>query len=456
MGNYLLTKGTIVGFDPPAVSEEDLRIQDGTVKERGKGLSAQAGESVVSLSGKLILSGLVCAHTHLYSSLGRGMPPPKIAPRSFPEILQQVWWKLDRALDEESVYLSALIGAVEAVQCGTTVLIDHHASPSCITGSLSLIQQALQEVGVRGILCYEVTDRGGVKERDEGLEENERFLRECQAKRIDADQEDRAAVSGWGKRFWGGVVGAHASFTLSDDSLQRCAQMAREFSCGVHIHGAEDLCDLQDASQQHGKPLFERLLAAGLVGEGSIFAHGTHLEMTELESLQALGGWVIHNPRSNMNNAVGYARVRAFGQHAALGTDGIGADMFEEARIAYFKSQDARTPLSPSRVLQLLSGGHTLASRLLYLPPGSFGQLEMGNPADLIVLDYEPPTPLTKENLAGHFLFGISSRHVESVMVGGKWVVKQREFLSFGVKNKYEMARKAAESLWVRMENVKV
>lgn len=431
--SLLLTNGVSVSFEPAAIAAEDLRIKDGLIVSRGRNLTPDKGETVINLAGRLILPGLVCAHTHLYSVLARGMPSPSIPPANFLEILQRVWWKLDKALDEESIYMSALVGGMEAALSGTTCLIDHHASPNAISNSISIIRDALAEIGLRGILCYEVTDRDGVERRDKGLEENKRFLAENK------------------NPMFKGMAGAHASFTLKDESLALCAEIAKEYKTGVHIHVAEDLLDEEDSQNQYRCALIDRLSKAGIISPRAILAHGIHLSKEEITKVGDLGGWLIHNPRSNMNNHVGYAKASFLGRNSALGTDGIGSNLFEEIKFAFFKAQDAGAPLSGEDCLNFLSGGHRLASLLFDY---SLGKFDMGCSADLVILSYEPPTPLTKENLLGHLLFGINPSHVESVMVRGDWVVKDHRLCKVDGKVIADKARRLALKLWDRMSQM--
>ena len=267
-----------------------------------------------------VTPGMVCSHHHLYSALARGMPAPPRQPTKFVEILEQVWWRLDVALDAEMIRWSAMLGAMEALQCGTTAIIDHHESPSCIEGSLSIIAEACAEVGVRTNLAYGVTDRHGGEGAARGLAENERFLRD-------------------GGR---GMVGVHAAFTCTDDTLQRAAGLAAELGVGVHIHVAEGPDDA-DAGQR----------LQGLAREDWWLVHCVHLD-------RELPGTIAHNPRSNMNNSVGYARPAVRPNRIVLGTDGIGADMLEEARLAYVRLREDDVLASPDTVWQWLDNGYAL------------------------------------------------------------------------------------------------
>jgi putative selenium metabolism protein SsnA len=436
---YLLKDGTLVRLDPPSVERCDLRVEGSLVTLRADRIEVEAKDEVVDLKGKLVLPGQVCAHTHLYSALARGMPAPPRTPGNFNEILELIWWRLDRALDEESIYCSALAGAIDAARAGTTCLFDHHASPSAIGGALQIVREAVEQVGIRAVLCYEVTDRGGRGAADQGIAENRSFIEWC-AK--EATGTELAA----GARFRA-LVGAHASFTLSDASLKACAELMREFNAGFHIHAAEDMCDVKDAHERYGMGVVERLAKASALNSKTILAHGVHLDEREIETANAANAWFVHNPRSNMNNQVGYAPVAKFGPRVLLGTDGIGADMFEEARFAFFNGRDARGGLAPDAWMRVLANNQRLASELF----GSrLDVLESGSPADLIVVDYDSPTPVTSGNLAWHLMFGISSANVESTMVGGRFIIRERA-TQLDTDSLYRRIRAASDSGRVSM-----
>jgi len=433
MSKILIKSAELLSLQPPAIEAGDVRIHGDRITEVGPSLSAFSDEEVVDASGRLLMPGMVNAHTHLYSTLARGMPAPKSSPRNFLEILQQVWWRLDRALDEESIYYSALIGGIEAVRNGTTTLIDHHASPNCISGSLSIIRQALAEVGIRAVLCYEVTDRGGEKQRDLGLEENDDFL-----------------VHRQGDNLFKGLVGAHASFTLSEHSLRACAELARRHKSGVHIHLAEDPCDAEISAKEFGAAnVVQRLADCGILSEKTILAHGIHLSPQDLEIIMQHRCWLIHNPRSNMNNSVGCAAVQSFGSQTSLGTDGFPSDMFEEARLAFFKGRDASNGLSPAGYLGFLANGLELCAGIFQEP--FRGIISVNSPADLILLDYHSPTPMNASNVAGHVLFGIKSDHVTDVMIAGRWVVREKQVPGIDIAEVYSNARVAAATLWQKI-----
>jgi putative selenium metabolism protein SsnA len=425
----LLKGASLAAFDPPLVERADLRLDGGRIVERRASLAPLDGEELVDLAGHLVIPGLVNAHTHLYSALARGLPAPPSPPRSFVEVLERVWWRLDRALDADSVRVSAQVGGVEAALSGTTVLLDHHSSPSFVRGSLLAVRRALEEVGLRSVLCYEVTDRNGEAGRRDGLEEN-----------VDFQATSQSPLTR-------GMVGAHASFTLSDDALRGLVEAVQRTGSSLHVHVAEDRADVEDCRARYGMGVPERLHRHGLIIARTLLAHCVHLTPAEVESAHAHGAWIAHNARSNQNNAVGYAPTASI-RRGALGTDGIDEDMLAEARAAFLRMREAGRGDALEATLQLLAGGHRLASALFGLP---FGKLDAGGPADLVVLEYDPPTPLHTGNLAAHLLFGIDRRHVRSVLVAGRWVVRDRRLVGVEVPAVYARARSEAERLWQRM-----
>ena len=266
--------------------------------------------------------GLVCAHHHLYSALARGMPAPPRTPSGFVEILEMVWWRLDRALDLESIRWSAMLGALEALERGCTAVIDHHESPEAIEGSLTVIADACAEVGVRVNCAYGITDRHGADGALRGLAENERFLSD-------------------GGR---GMVGVHAAFTCTDGTLEAAAGLAADMGVGVHVHVAEGPGDADAVDRLRD-----------LAADDWMLVHGVHLPDDH-----GLAGTMVHNPRSNMNNAVGYARPARFANPVALGSDGIGADMLDEFRLAYVRQRENDVTASPETAWGWLATGWDL------------------------------------------------------------------------------------------------
>lgn len=425
-----LANATLATLSPPSLWTGDVTICRGRIVAAGTVPEEETG-TVVNCAGHLVMPANVCAHTHLYSALARGMPAPPKTPHNFPEILEYIWWRLDRALDAETIRYSALIGALDAARCGTGALVDHHASPNFIAESLDLVADALEEVGLRGILCYEVTDRGGIDRRTAGLEENARFIR----------SNSRPLMRG--------MVGAHASFTLDNVTLRCLAELADEVGTGIHIHVAEDVCDEEDSLRRAGKRTAFRLADAGILSPAAIAAHGVHLDADELDEIKSHRSWLVHNCRSNLNNGVGRAPVAAFGSRAALGTDGIDHDMFSESRTAYFRGREEDLSAYAEQYASLLARGAELIGEHFSAP---FGRLDPGAAADLIILAYDPPTPLTEQNLAWHWMFGMASHLVRGLLVGGEWVIKDGEFCNVDEEKIRAVARDQASSLWQKME----
>jgi len=407
---------TLVQLDPPRVERGDLRQQDGRIVALGGDVAGEPHDETVDCDGAVLMPGLVNGHTHLYSALAVGMPAPPKSPTNFHEILRYVWWRLDRAHDPASVRTSGLIGALSAVRSGTTTLIDHHASPDAIDGSLSVLEEGIAAVGCRAVLCYETTCRNRPTEAREGLAENERYIRVCQER---ADGKFAA------------LVGAHASFTLDEQALAGCVDLARRLGVGVHIHAAEDPVDERLTRQLFGSGLLDRFQRHGLLDlPGAILAHGTHFADAEVARINEHQATITmaHNPRSNMNNGVGYAAVVRFARPPMLGTDGIGADMFNEGRTALFKSHDAQRAIAFDGPLVMLGAAARRASESLGV---KLGVLEVGAAADLVLTNYRPATPLSAENLAGHFLFGMGPEQVRDVMIDGWWALRGGKIVTF-------------------------
>lgn len=294
----------------------------------------------------MTLAGFVNAHTHIYSGLASlGMPPPRNAPANFLEMLEGVWWRLDRAIDERSLRAAARLYIAEALRHGTTVLVDHHESPTFIEGSLDVIADVCEELGIRAVLCYGATERNG------GPEEATRGLAEC-----------RRFIGANHRRLVRGVVGLHASFTLSDDTIREAGDLCRDLDTVVHVHVAEDRADVDDAIRRGYHGPIERLHALGGLPAGSILAHGVHLDAAQVRKADALGCWIVQNPRSNRHNKVGYPRALAESARVALGTDGFVSDMREEMSVL---SEDALAHGEDADVVgRRAAGGRTLVAEI--------------------------------------------------------------------------------------------
>jgi putative selenium metabolism protein SsnA len=295
----LIVNGTLVtwGDHSRIVENGALRIADGVIADVGSADELKArypGEDAVDVNGQFVMPGNVCAHTHFYGAFARGLAIPGPAPKDFPEILECLWWPLDKALDAEAVRYSALVCLVDAVKHGTTTLFDHHASPNAIDGSLDIIADAVEEAGLRAVLCYEVTDRDGRAKAEAGIAENVRFLKAAQQCPLVA-----------------AMFGLHAGLTVGDETLRKCVRAVLGLDTGFHIHVAEHEVDEYHSVQQYGLRVVDRLQQAGILGPKTIVAHIVHTDTWEQALLRETGTWIAHQPRSNMNNGVGAAPLDA-------------------------------------------------------------------------------------------------------------------------------------------------
>jgi putative selenium metabolism protein SsnA len=385
------------------------------------------------------MPALINCHTHPYSTLARGIAIPGRAPRNFPEILKKLWWRLDRALNLDDVYYSALVGLIDSAKCGVGTLVDHHSSPSACPGSLDRIEQAFREVGLRGVLCYETSDRNGSASAAEGIQENVRFL------------ERQSSNSGDG--LVAGSFGLHASFTLSDRTLRRAVEANESLRAGFHVHVAEDRCDVDDARRRYRKSPVMRLRDMGILDDRSLAAHCVHVSARDIAALARRHINVVHNPQSNCNNAVGMARLLEMfraGVLVGLGSDGYTPRMWDEFKAAFHvqkvREGDPRVAYAEAYAAALLNN-RTIARKIW---GWEIGRIETGARADLLLVDYFPPTPLNSGNLFGHFLFGIANAPVDSLLVNGRYVLRAKECVTVSARDVAEKAMTRARALWER------
>lgn len=395
--------------DPEVLVEDvDLRIADNRIVERDLTLAPQPGEEVVELGGATVLPGNINCHMHLYMSLTAGAPQPPHEPRDYKETLSEVWWNLDHSLDKEAIFLSVAAGAWDAVRCGTTLIFDNHSSLSYVRGSLDEVERAIALVGLRASICYEVTDRAGRGLRDTALEETERYL-----------SRRRDTPDGVVPQFRG-VVGAHASFTLEDRTLERLAALCDRHDVATHMHLGESPEDREISAKRGWPAPVERLLNSGLVRPGSLLAHGVDLNEQETARLDEAGAWLVHCGRSNMNSGIGRARLRHWGNHVALGTNAVDVNMWGEMRTTYMRGRETPPPdLDHDGAAKFWLGGYRLARRHFGEP---FGSLRPGAPADFIILDNFQKTPLTAGTWMSHLLYDFHPWDIGSVWVGGRRV----------------------------------
>ncbi len=430
-----------------------LLVRDGLIAAIGKtaDLRAQHPDAdYVDARGGLLLPGMLCAHTHFYGAFARGMVIPGEPPKNFPEILERLWWRLDKLLTLEDTRASADIFMVDAIRHGTTCVIDHHASPNAVEGSLDVIAEAVEQAGIRACLAYEVSDRDGPAIMEAGIRENERFIRSLH-ERPSARQALLA-----------GSFGLHASFTLSPKSLEQCAALGVALGVGFHIHVAEDVCDEDDSQAKYGVRTVERLERSDILGPLSIAAHCVHVNSGEIGRLAQTRTHAVHNARSNMNNAVGVAPVqqmRDAGVNVGLGNDGFSMNMLQEMKVAYLMPKLAeRDPrlMGGDVVMDMAFARNARIAEAVFRPFADtpehfFGELRPGAAADLAILDYDAPTPLTAGNLPWHLIFGADGTHVRDTMVAGRWLMRDRALLTLDEERIMARARELSAKLWARM-----
>jgi len=403
-------------------------------------LAEYPNHTFIDTGQQLIMPGLINAHHHFYSALARGMvvKEPKVS-KTFVEILENLWWKLDAHLTLEDVRLSAQVSIIDSLRCGVTSIIDHHASFGAIEGSLIEIAQCAESLGVRACLCNEVSDRAGAKKAQEGIEENLHFIEFAQ-------QSDKTMLSA--------LFGLHASFTLSDATLMNCAEAALVSNTGFHVHVAEAISDVKDSLERCGKRVVHRLDDFGIMNANSIAVHCVHTDESEHELLAAKGVTVIHNPQSNMNNAVGAAPVLKMmqrGVKVGLGTDGYAHDMLESLKAVAILQRHLQQDPSVGfneQFKMLFENNAELVSGLFGV---RLGVIEPGAAADIITMDYDPPTPLSAENAKGHLLFGLCGPLCTNAMVNGRFVMRNRTLLTCDEQDIRGQARASAPKLWAKM-----
>lgn len=416
----LLKNGTYINPQTLEFTRKDILVEDGM---NGKIIldpspDQTAGIRSVDCCGKYITKSFACGHHHVYSALSRGMPSPKKEPASFLEILQYIWWTLDKALDTDSIRSCALVTAINCAKNGVTFVIDHHASPFAVEGSLETIAEAFDEVGVGHLLCYEISDRDGPDIAAKGLEETAAYLARHQ-----------------------GLVGLHASFTVGNNTLEQAVSLAKRTGSGIHVHVAEDRSDQEHCLKNYGKRVIERFADAGVLQfPKTILAHCLHPDDHERALVAGSQAWIVENTESNLNNSVGFFNSKGLGDRIMLGTDGMHSNMLRSAKSAFFAGHNYDT-IDYAETYRRFRNVHR------YLAENRFDGDGENN---LVVLDYDPPTPFDSSNFTGHFLFGIESQHVEHVISQGKLIVENREIITVDETEILKEARWQAERLWKR------
>jgi putative selenium metabolism protein SsnA len=415
-------------------------IENGTILKVGdanqiKSYNPEA--PVENIGNGLLTPGLINLHHHLYSSFARGWNPKGPSPANFKEILERIWWRLDERLNLDDIYYSALVGLSASALSGVTSVVDHHSSQNAISGSLRKIADAFGLIGLRGSICFELSNRGGDQAFESGLRES-------------IDALGRWPYGGSSKML-SAMVGLHASLTLSDDNLKAIAQASASFSPGFHFHLAEDQIDQDVSLEKYGCRATPRYDKYGLLNDRSLAVHGVHLNEDEIELLKSSQTNLAICSRSNQNNAVGFAPWWNYHEVTiGLGTDGIGSDMLQEAKSAlYLSRHDRKDPDF---------GFAQIGEMIFEKNPAIFekitgmkvGRIASGYPADIVLWRYSPPTPIGPDNILGHYLYGLCDLKADAVWVNGNNILKDGRFNNFDYDNMLTEARKLAQSLWER------
>ncbi len=440
----LISNCTIITWktDAPILKGQAVRIQNDLITDicaEKELLEKYPNEEILDANGQILMPGLICAHTHFYGAFSRGMAIHGESPADFPSILKQLWWPLDQSLTREDVYYSAMVCIIDAIKHGTTTVFDHHASPSFITGSLDTIEKSLRETGIRGSVCYEVTDRGGLEKAEEGIAENVRMIN-----KLKNNPSDSLVAASFG---------LHASLTLSEKTLEKVSHSIPS-GFGCHVHVAEHQVDEYDSLKKSGLRVVDRLNKHGLTGKNSIFVHGVHLDPKECAVLADTGTWLTHQPRSNMNNAVGMGDIEGYlrmGIPVCIGNDGFSFAMWDEWRACYLAHKLwKRDPRAMPGDIVIQMGTHNNARIASHFFNSEIGVISTGAKADLILVDYSPITPLDSDNLPWQILFGFRDSMVTMTMVDGKILMKDRKLISLDeVKISAEAERLSVE-VWKR------
>jgi cytosine/adenosine deaminase-related metal-dependent hydrolase len=404
----------------------DFKITDITIEEGLEGKidfvdnSKNSQADIIDCTGLLVTKSFAVGHHHAYSALSRGMGAPKKSPENFYEILKYIWWTLDKSLDEDMIKASAYATAIACVKAGASFVIDHHASPFYINGSLEILAEAFDEVGLGHLLCYEISDRDGLDKAEEGLLETENYLKHHQ-----------------------GLVGLHASFTVGDNSLKKAADLMEKFNSGIHVHIAEDQYDQDFTLKNYGKRVIERLNGYGFLNASkTILGHCLHLSDSERSIIKSSKSWVVQNTESNLNNNVGYFNSAGLNTNIMLGTDGMHSDIIRSAQQAFFVGQGFDR-IDVQETYRRFRNVHHYLSQNNFKGDGD---------NNLVVLDYKSPTPMTKDNFLGHFIFGFQSSDVKHLIANGKLILKNKIIQTVNEDDLLKFTKEQALLLWTEMK----
>jgi len=382
-------------------------------------ISETKAKKVIDCSNKFVTKSFALGHHHAYSALARGMPEPKKTANNFYEVLQYVWWNIDKRLDKEILEASSLATAIACAKSGSTFVIDHHSSPNFINGSLQVIASAFDKVGLNHLLCYEISDRDGSEKTKEAFEETENYLKTNQA-----------------------LIGLHASFTLGNDSLKTASDLMRKYKTGVHIHVAEDKFDQYDSLKKHNKKVVERLNDyAFLDSSKTILAHCLHINEKERNIIKNSKAFIVQNTESNLNNKVGEFNSTNLGNNIMLGTDGMHSDMIRAAQYSYFTGLNYDN-VDIEKIYLRFRNSHN------YIRTNNFIGDDENN---LVIFDYDSPTEMNSDNFLGHFVYGFNSKNIKYVISNGKLIVEDYKLTNINEKEILNFIKQQANRLWEKL-----
>ncbi len=440
---YLITNGKVITRDSenPYFKDGGVAVEGNKIIEVGDGLTLKLkypNAEIVDAEGNVIMPAFINAHTHIYSALARGLAVNGYNPTNFYEVLDGMWWNIDRKLTLDGTRASAYATYIECIKNGVTTIFDHHASYCEIPGSLFEIADVAKELGIRSCLCYEVSDRDGEYKCKQGIKENYDFIKYTK-------DEPNSMIKA--------MFGMHAPFTLSDKTMERCIEVNNGMT-GYHIHVSEGLNDVPDTWEKYNKRPVERLRDLGILGPKTILGHCIHVNDDEMDIIKETDTMVVNNPESNMGNAVGCSPVLNLfnrGILIGLGTDAYTHDMLESLKAALaIQRHNAKMPnVGWCEVTDMLFKNNPLIGARYFDEP--LGVLKAGTAADIIVMDYKPYTPFSNENVDGHILFGMNGRQCLTTVANGKVLMRNRELIGIDEEEIDAKILETAKDLWKKI-----
>jgi 5-methylthioadenosine/S-adenosylhomocysteine deaminase len=440
LSRKLLVKGgTVLTMDDKRRIFHDgaIAVEDGNILKVGATDAVSRGfasDEVLDARGCIVMPGLICAHTHLYGIALRGSALNVKPPTDFLQILQRVWWPVDEALTNADAYTTTLAASTESLMNGTTCFADTYSAPNAIPGSLDHIAKASNEVGIRGIISFEATERRSKEEGRRGLNESLRFI----------GRKDKGRAMG--------MVSLHASFTVSDELISQGVEASEKHGVPLTVHVSEGPNDVYHNMERYGKRTVERLHDRGLLSSRAVLAHCVHLNEREIELIGRSSASVAHNPMSNMLNAVGVAplvEMLDHGVNVGLGNDGYVFDMFENMRAAFLLQRVARrnpNRPSPQEVVEMCTVNAARAYGL-----ASLGSISAGKRADIIVVRPSFVATPYSGSVYGYVVNGLTGPDVRDVVVDGEVVVREKKMLKIDVEKSEKQVLKTMERLWRRL-----